>query len=174
MVIQTERGQAEEQIVAALRAVFDASVMNFGSYNLLFATNEPGAQPGETVGEGSLSEGPSAQEEVQQATHLLVGYRREPAEMVLCPVDLNTVLPPNNDDDAVAPKVPVLVNMTNLAGMAAQGSSVEIALSTGRRVKLDIQPEVVFEQTPQTPLHQGLDVEDFYSFLDHFMDTVER
>lgn len=70
--------------------------------------------------------------------------------------------------------MPVLVNLTNLAGMASEDTTVEIALSTGRRVKLDVQTLVTFEQIPGVPLHQQFDVEDFYTFLDHFMDVVER
>ncbi|RJN31033.1 hypothetical protein [Nesterenkonia natronophila] len=177
MVIRTERNPREEQLVAALRAVFDASVMNYGSYNLIYAENIFGREehPELLVAKsGGPSAELSAQEAVESARHLLVGYRREPAELVLCPIDPAALLPLADADGAISPRVPVLVNLTNLAGMASEDTTVEIALSTGRRVKLDIQVFVTFSQIPGVPLHQDLDVEDFYTFLDHFMDVVER
>lgn len=95
MVIRTERSPQEEQLVAAFRAVFDASVMNFGSYNLLYAANLFGREEHPEL--LSSSEAPaaelSAQEAVESARHLIVGYRREPAELVLCPVDPAALLP---------------------------------------------------------------------------------
>lgn len=178
MVIQTERGPQEERLIAAFRAVFDASVMNFGSYNLLYTENLLGHadHPEVLISSKQVPEAQlSAQEAVESSRHLLIGYRREPVEMVLCPVDPAAVLPLADDHDAApSPRVPVLVNLTNLAGMAVEDSTVEIALSTGRRVRLNVQPRVPFPQVPQVPLHQQLDVEDFYAFLDHFMDKVER
>lgn len=167
----------EEQVIAAFREVFDASVMNFGSYNLLYAENLLGGTEYPEFAHLCQTDAGaerSAQEVAEAARHLIVGYRREPAELVLCPMDPAEVLPPARGYGRPPPSVPVLVNITNLAGMAAEDSTVEIALSTGRRVKLDVQPRVVFTQVPETPLNQQLDVEDFYDFLDHFMDVVER
>lgn len=197
MVIHTERSAEEEQLVAALRAAFDASVMNFGSYNLLYARNllgdrdEPAAVVRPEAGE-------SVQENMVRSRNLLVGYRREPVEMVLCPISLADAVhrvhalkqdresPGDGTEEydgaggafpagpTIASTAPVLVNLTNLAGMATEGSTVEIALSTGRRLILDVQETVSLPQLHEVPLHQELDVEDFYSFLDHFMDAVER
>lgn len=177
MVIRTERSPEEDQLVAAFRAVFDASVMNFGSYNLLYAANVLGREEHPEVllsSGGAPAAELSAQEAVESARHLIVGYRREPAELVLCPIDPAALLPPPENDTVPSPRVPVLVNLTNLAGMAAEDTTVEIALSTGRRVKLEVQPQVSFPQISGVPLHQQRDVEDFYVFLDHFMDVVER
>ncbi|WP_022873172.1 hypothetical protein [Nesterenkonia alba] len=168
MVIHTERSPAEEGLIAAFRARFDASVMNFGAYNLLYAENALAAaqSPGEEI---------SAQENLVASRHLLVGYRREPAEMVLCPVNLEEVLTAAAGADvAISRSVPVPVNLTNLAGLAAEDSEVEIALSTGRRVKLQLREQTRFTSLPEVPLNQHRDVEDFYAFLDHFMDAVER
>lgn len=223
MVIHTERSAEEEQLVAALRAAFDASVMNFGSYNLLYARNLLGDRD-EPAGVVRPEAGESVQENMVRSRNLLVGYRREPVEMVLCPVSLSDAVQqvhasvqargeagewadseaggepepsvdsgPSADgkyeaeqhdvagsggtfpaEPAVASTAPVLVNLTNLAGMATEGSTVEIALSTGRRLILDVQETVSLPQLQELPLHQELDVEDFYSFLDHFMDAVER
>lgn len=177
MVIRTDRSPAEEQVVAAFREIFDASVMNFGSYNLLYAENLRGnAEFPEFAHmcETDAAAERSAQEIVEAARHLIVGYRREPAELVLCPMDPALALSFSEGNGRPPPSVPVLVNLTNLAGMAAEDSTVEIALSTGRRVTLDVQAHVAFQKAPDTPLNQHLDVEDFYDFLDHFMDVVER
>ena len=197
MIISTEREGAEARLVAALRATFDASVMNFGSYNLLYAENllgEPigrgaGAaseQTGDETSKGAEREhrergarGLSVQEQVSQARHLLVGYRREPVEMVLCPVGLQEALPRAAGADGHAePSVPLPVNLTNLAGMAVEGTRVELVLSTGHRVRLEVQPAVSFTgldgtASAGTALNQHRDVEDFYAFVDHFMDRVE-
>ncbi|GAA1824007.1 hypothetical protein [Nesterenkonia flava] len=178
MVIHTDRSAAEEQLVAALRAAFDASVMNFGSYNILYAQNLLG---GETGGEATGGSEPSAQETVAQAPHLLVGYRRGPLEMVLCPVDLEAALArvhaisagEGSDQEDVRPSMPVTVNLTNLAAMSADDDVVEITLSTGRKVKLRMCGEVRFDGLSQVRLRQQNDVEDFNDFLDEFFDTVE-
>lgn len=177
MVIRTDRSPEEEKLVTAFREVFDASVMNFGSYNLLYAENLLGhaeyPEFAHRCQEDAAAE-LSAQETAESARHLIVGYRREPAELVLCPLEPAEVLPPSEGQGRPPPSVPVLVNLTNLAGMAAENSTVEIALSTGRRVKLDVQYRVTFTQVPEVPLNQQFDVDDFYDFLDHFMDVVER
>lgn len=179
MVIHTERSREEDRIVAALRSVFDASVMNFGSYNLLYAQNMLGetAHPQEAVAAVQSADAEiSVEKAVTRSQDLLVGYRREPVELVLCPFDAENVLERLGQyDDAVAlAEVPALLNLTNLAGMATNGSLVEIAFSTGLRITLDVQPVVTFDQAPELALHQHLDAEDFFDFLDYFMDRVEQ
>jgi len=170
MIITTERSQSEQHLVDALRATFDASVMNYGSYNILgtvdlLSASEAETRPGDRPGEGSL---------------LLVGYRREPVEIVLCPVDLDEALGRaralrrGEVPSEAAASIPTLVNLTNLAGMATHDNLVELKLSTGRRVQLDLHGHVRFKAFPDIVLHQRKDVEDFYEFIDYFMDTVER
>lgn len=168
MVIFTERSQPEQRLVDALRASFDASVMNFGSYNILCTVDRLGVPPeagaARALG-GSL---------------LLVGYRREPLELVLCPVDLDDALSrveslrKGEEPGPATAAIPTLVNLTNLAGMASQDNVVEVTLSTGRRMKLDLHEQVRFEPCPDIVLHQDRDVRDFYEFIDYFMDVVER
>src|SRR5699024_10756774 len=138
-----------------LRGVFDASVMNFGSYNLLYARNilAQGAQPDDDAASGAAAPQEadvSAQEAVARAAGLLIGYRREPVELVLCPVDTDQVLDRLGEyDDAVAiAEVPALLNLTNLAGMATDDSSVEVLFSTGRRITLQVDSVVQFPQVP--------------------------
>lgn len=199
MVISTERRGTEARLVAALRATFDASVMNFGSYNLLYAENllgeaagpqdsapassrggrgegtaEPGGLEHSSMPDSSMPDS-SVPERVSRARHLLVGYRREPVEMILCPVELGEALPraAKGAGGTAEPSVPLPVNLTNLAGMAVEDSTVELALSTGRRVRLDVQPVVEFAGLAGTELNQRRDVEDFYAFVDYFMDIVE-
>ena len=179
MVIHTERSREEDQIITALRSVFDASVMNFGSYNLLYAQNLLGetARPDDAAAAASrVSADLSVQEAVTRSRDLLIGYRREPVELVLCPLDTEQVLGRLGEyDDAVElAEVPALLNLTNLAGMATEGSQVQIAFSTGRRVTLEVQPVATFPQKPELTVHQHLDAEDFFDFLDYFMDRVEQ
>ena len=170
MATITERDEAAEQLKQALRRTFDASVMNFGSYNILYAANRCAAATAEIDDADS-----SAQQRAASAAHLLVGYRRQPVELVLCPVDLREALPRAAGEDSAepVPSVPVTVNLTNLAGLATDDDGVEITFSTGYRVGLRMCSSVVFEEMPQARIEQRWDVEDFYEFIDFFMDTVE-
>ncbi|GAA1178528.1 hypothetical protein [Nesterenkonia xinjiangensis] len=173
---QPTRGESEERLVSALRGTFDVSVMNFGSYNILYAANLHARDARASGQEHHIS---SVHDGVSLAEHLLVGYRRQPMELVLCPVDLDDVLSrvaraaPDPAADAV-PAVPLPVNLTNLAGMAAEGRQLEIAMSTGHRVVLEVHPQVSFEALPDVTLGQRHDVEDFYDFVDFFMDRLEE
>lgn len=180
MVITTERSRSEQHLVNALRATFDASVMNFGAYNIL-CTTDLGASPDRAEppgGEGSADSARAPSESSE--TLLLVGYRREPVEIVLCPVDLQEaldrveVLRRAELPGAATALIPTLVNLTNLAGMATRDNLVELALSTGRRVTLDLHGQVRLEGFPDIVLHQRKDVDDFFEFIDYFMDTVEK
>ncbi|GAB3189855.1 hypothetical protein GCM10027061_11930 [Nesterenkonia suensis] len=172
---ESPRGEREERLVAALRGTFDVSVMNFGSYNILYAAAVHARELGATEVERHAR---SVQDGVTRAEHLLVGYRREPMELVLCPVDLDEVISRASDAlrgpaDGAAPAVPLPVNLTNLAGMAVDGEQVEIALSTGHRVVLEVHPEVTFDAMPGVTLGQRHDVADFLDFVDFFMDRLE-
>lgn len=170
----THSGPEGDQVClkAALRGTFDVSVMNFGSYNILYAANV-NADGGRRHGQERAVE--TVQDGVSVAEDLLVGYRRSPMELVLCPVDLTEALPRAAGDLQEAPviSVPLAVNMTNLAGMAADGRTVAITLSTGHQVVLEVQPSVHFSDLPQALLDQSRDVQDFYDFVDLFMDTLE-
>lgn len=172
MIIRTDRSDAERSLVAAFRATFDASVMNFGAYNLLYAHNLSASEQNYYDAEQHTS----AQGRAAASPALVLGYRREPAELVLCPVQVDHTLAAVGEGKTpqVQPEVPVLVNLTNLAGMSAEGTAVTITLSTGITVVLDVLETVVFPQLPQIPLRQHRDVADFDAFLDHFMDRVER
>lgn len=177
MVIHTERNRDEEHLIAAFRSIFDVSVMNFGSYNLLYAENllgQTSVTTGGLVQHADQVEELSVQEAVVASRSLLVGYRREPVELVLCPVDPERALKRIGASGKPVPEVPALVNLTNLAGLATDEQTAEIAFSTGRRIRLNLKDRVVFDQVPETPLHQKADVEDFYEFLHYFMDRVEE
>ncbi len=163
--------------MAALRATFDASVMNFGSYNILYAAG--GGAAGD-AGRSGESAGDAVQDQISRATHLLVGYRREPREMVLCPADLDEAVQRargGGEDVEQAPaSVPLPVNLTNLAGIAAEGSRLEIALSTGQHVVLDVRRTPTFSRLPglgEVTIHQERDAADFWTFVDELMDTME-
>ncbi|GAB3179145.1 hypothetical protein GCM10027060_06440 [Nesterenkonia halophila] len=175
---QLERLESEARLMAALRATFDASVMNFGSYNILYAAG--GGAVGDVGGRAGESADDAVQTQVCRAAHLLVGYRREPREMVLCPADLDEAVERARDGgDAVeqAPaSVPLPVNLTNLAGIAAAGSRLEIALSTGRHVELDVRRAPRFPRLPglgDVTIRQERDAADFEAFVDELMDTME-
>ncbi len=203
MVIRTEREPSEGRLVESLRRAFDSSVMNFGSYNILFAVNSqartmaPGAEGthcAEAPRAGRQHARPLSAEGICAFPHLLIGYRRTPAEFVLCPIDLDSALnhqppPPDGEADRLrdaseaasplrvrqqpVPPYPVSIDLTNLAGLATTGQQVQLTLSTGQFIALQIRAQWTFEQTPGVVLHQQRDIDDFYEFVDHFMDLME-
>lgn len=180
MVEPTSRGERERRLIAALRGTFDVSVMNFGSYNILYASNLAAREALAVDRSAQIS---SAHDGVSLAEHLLVGYRRQPTEMVLCPVELAEAMPraAGDAEDPAAgarPTVPLPVNTTNLAGLAADGDAerarVAITLSTGHQVVLDVRGRVSFEELPEVTLDQRRDVGDFSEFVDYFLDRLEE
>ncbi|HIX00424.1 MAG TPA: hypothetical protein H9871_09800 [Candidatus Nesterenkonia stercoripullorum] len=202
MVIRTEREPSEDRLVESLRRAFDSSVMNFGSYNILFAVNSQARSTVPSSEAADPSPGrrttqrhdlPLSADAICAFPHLLVGYRRTPAELVLCPLDLDLALTqqtlsPERTDAVVTaqqeghvtehparpvPVCPLSVDLTNLAGLATTGQHAELTLSTGQLIALQIRPTWTFDQAPAVVLHQQRDVEDFYEFIDHFMDLME-
>ncbi|MDO5633295.1 MAG: hypothetical protein Q4G34_00265 [Micrococcus sp.] len=133
-----------------LRGAFDARVLNHGDYNLVYG------QPSGT------------------ATPLVIGYRRLPRELVLCPVD------PRRPDVSLAadPAEIVTVGLNNIATLADTGSGYQLETVTGHRTWFEVSP------APRVPvgdlsedgtatLDQAADAADFHEFMGEFMDHLD-
>lgn len=149
-----------KEFKGALRELFEDRVMNHGDYTLVYA------QP--------FGPGPS----------LVLGYRRTPLELVLCPVEVGH-LPCISDDahrDAARLTVPIRsLDLTNVATVADTGTGYQVQTVTGFRTgfEVDEAPRILTGATAAESgegtvvVDQGEDAEDFHQFMGHFMDTLD-
>lgn len=137
-----------EQIKARLHAAFDSQIPNFASYNLVAGTG--------VAGSGGLK---------------VIGYRRQPAELIIAPVNANSL---ESSEDAIN------INNTNVNQLAKlSDGGYEVAISSGRVFRFNIPeaPSVDFHVDDAVSIgatiDQKSDAEDFADFMDHFMNTIE-
>lgn len=137
-----------EQVKARLHDAFDSQIPNFASYNLVAATG--------VAGSGGLK---------------VIGYRRQPAEIVLAPV---------NSSDLSASESAITINNTNVNQLAAlSDGGFEIATSTGRVFRFIVpdHPSIDLQLNDAVAvaavIEQADDARDFADFMDHFMNTIE-
>jgi hypothetical protein len=134
-----------------LRGAFDARVLNYGDYNLVY---------GQTSGSG---------------TPYVIGYRRAPHELVLCPVDPSgPEVAPDADPADVA-----TVSLSNVATLADTGSGYQVETVTGFRTWFEVSPVCrvhvgELSETGVTELDQSEDAADFHEFMGGFMDELDR
>lgn len=151
-----------EDLKHLLRGAFDTRVFNHGDFNLVYAQPSGAGNP------------------------WTIGYRRQPLELLLCPVDLEA-LPDVPEDTAIA-----TVALGNVATLADTGTGYQVETVTGFRTWFDVSG------SPRVPLTENLralrslradadagdddgtlvleqedDAEDFHQFMSHFMDTLD-
>lgn len=137
-----------DHVKRLLHEAFDSQIPNFASYNLVAGTG--------IAGSGGLK---------------VIGYRRQPAELVLAPV---------SSTDLSASEAAITINNTNVNQLALlNDGGYEVATSTGRVFRFAIPG------TPSIDVHvddavsvgavidQQIDARDFADFMDHFMNTIE-
>lgn len=149
-----------KELKGALRELFEDRVMNHGDYTLVYA------QP--------FGPGPS----------LVLGYRRTPLELVLCPVEVGH-LPYASDDEhraAVRLTAPIRsLDLTNVATVADTGIGYQVQTVTGfcTGFEVDEAPRILTGATAAgsgegtVVVDQGEDAEDFHQFMGHFMDVLD-
>ncbi|GAA1410522.1 hypothetical protein AUR04nite_12450 [Glutamicibacter uratoxydans] len=137
-----------EQVKERLHRAFDSQIPNFASYNLVAATG--------VAGSGGLK---------------VVGYRRQPAEIVLAPI---------NSSDLSASESAITINNTNVNQLAVlNDGGYEIATSTGRVFRFTVpeHPSLDLQLNDAVSvaavIDQDVDARDFADFMDHFMNTIE-
>lgn len=152
-----------EDLKHLLRGVFDTRVFNHGDFNLVYAQPSGAGNP------------------------WTIGYRRQPLELLLCPVDLD-VLPEVPAETSIA-----TVALGNVATLADTGTGYQVETVTGFRTWFEVsgaprvpltenlrahldalRPSPEQEENDGTlVLEQEEDAEDFHQFMSHFMDTLE-
>ncbi|GAB3666302.1 hypothetical protein GCM10027591_15210 [Zhihengliuella somnathii] len=151
MANETTGIRNDAALKAHLHRAFDDQIPNFGSYNLVYGAGNAG-------GSGCF----------------IIGFRRQPLELVVAPVDPATLTPR---------EAAVSINLTNLSHLAeVRDGSFEVGLSTGRVFRfevtgspsLEVPPSVSPDGGTRTLLEQSLDAEDFTSFMDEFMTRIDE
>ncbi|GAA4362851.1 hypothetical protein [Paeniglutamicibacter cryotolerans] len=136
----------DAELKALLRIAFESQIPNFGSYNLVLATGTSGS-----------------------SAPAVIGYRREPIEVVLAPLNPISLTPKS---------AAIEINITNLSHLAlVNDGGYEIGTSTGRVFRFKV-PASASLDLPDTGhrvlLDQDVDSLDFTEFMDLFMDTLDR
>jgi hypothetical protein len=130
---------SSEDLKAVLRHVFESQIPNYGDYNLVCAV------PG---GDGA-------------AAYFVVGYRWRPAELVFAPFDTATL---------AALEAPTAVNSTNLSHTEeVNAGDFEVGTNTGRIFRFQVGATAPLPDGDERIIEQAGDLEDFGSFLDHFL-----
>lgn len=141
---------SDDVLKQLLHAAFDTQIPNFGSYNLVAGAGSSGS-----------------------AGLKVIGFRREPAELVLCPLNPATLHPTERA---------VSVNNTNVSHVAlVRDGGYEVGTSTGRvyrfnvpaRLSLLIPSGAVPGNGASGILAQDEDAEDFADFMNGFMDLLD-
>lgn len=144
----------------ALHELFESQVINHGDYSVVYA--EP------------CGPGPA----------LVIGYRRTPLELVLCPVELERLPHTSGNEDRVAahPIGPVSsIDLSNVATIADTGTGYLMNAVTGfcagfevegtSRIPVDASPSELGDGA--MVVHQDQQAEDFHEFMAHFMDVLD-
>ncbi|MHA7153469.1 hypothetical protein [Arthrobacter sp. TMN-50] len=146
-----DRAPDSDQLKDSLRKVFDSQIPNYGDYNLVFAANER-YQHRDPDGA-----------RVVTPQYYVVGYRWKPTEIMIAPVDAQTL---------TGAGIPVEINMTNLShALRLAGGHFEVGTSTGRTFRFGVHPEARFSSGPHSRLmiDQRDDHQDFSAFMTAFI-----
>ncbi|WP_083091306.1 MULTISPECIES: hypothetical protein [Rothia] len=131
------------EIAKALHTVFDSQIINYGAYNLVFATGS------------SIYRNPDvAALHEENQTHFLIGYRDTPREAVIAPLTLPEVR---------GTGTPSSIDNTNAARtFELSDLSFGLESTNGTSFTLTFEPKMVVETAKGTGvLDQELDIEDF-------------
>lgn len=153
------------ELQRALREHFEERVLNHGDYSLVFAR--------------PYGPGPA----------LVIGYRREPLELVLCPVDVARLARDGRSAgrEEICPVAPVCsLDLTNVATVADDGVGYRVQAVTGPCVGFEVPDalRVLVDAQGVTAdgravagecavVDQSRDAEDFHQFMGHFMDVLD-
>lgn len=149
-----------EELKRAFRELFEAQVLNHGDYNRVYAQ--------------SSGPGPA----------LLLGYRRTPLELVLCPVDLDHLPRANGDGHRIAARAAgqfTSFDLANVATVADTGTAYQLQSVTGFRTCFEVDgasripagAAAAESGDDMVVLDQGQDAEDFHQFMADFLDAVD-
>ncbi|WP_421082921.1 hypothetical protein [Rothia nasimurium] len=134
---------SSHEIAQVLHTVFDSQIINYGAYNLVFATGS------------SMYRNPDVaalQEEDQR--YFLVGYRETPREAIVAPLSLPSVRGTGS---------PTSIDNTNAARtFALSDTSFGLEMTNGTSFSLTFEPMMTVETDQGTGvLDQSQDIPDF-------------
>jgi hypothetical protein len=147
-------------VTRVLREFFEAQVINHGDYSVVYAD--------------ARGDGPA----------LVIGYRRTPLELVLCPVELIRLPHAGNDGTQIVarPVGPVSsIDLSNVATMADTGTGYQVETVTRFRAAFEVEgtPRLPLDTSPgglgddAVVMFQDQEAEDFHQFMAHFMDVLD-
>lgn len=148
--METLNVESDDVLKRLLHEAFDTQIPNFGSYNLVAAAGSSGS-----------------------AGLKVIGFRREPAELVLCPLNPATLRPTERA---------VSVNNTNVSHVAlVRDGGYEVGTSTGRVYRFNVPARIsllmpsgeVAGHRPSGILAQDEDAAEFAEFMNGFMDLLD-
>ena len=128
-----------------LHPVFDQQIMNYGAYNLVFATGRASRVDGQRDPERDA------------ARNFLLGYRRAPSELVIAPMDPLRMLPVGQ---------PVSIDNTNAVRLMRERHRLLAETTSGLRFILELNPltEITTAYGAEV-LEQEEDLADFFDFV---------
>lgn len=131
------------EIGKALHRVFDTQILNYGAYNLVFAS-----------GSSVYANSDVAAQQQPNQNYFLVGYRDTPREAIIAPLALPAI---------EATGVPTSVDNTNaMRTFIVEGCTYGIELTNGTSFTLTFEPLMPVESHHGSGvLDQQLDIEDF-------------
>ncbi|MFL4476025.1 hypothetical protein ACIPVK_18680 [Paeniglutamicibacter sp. MACA_103] len=150
--METLNVESDDVLKQLLHEAFDSQIPNFGSYNLVAAAGSSGS-----------------------AGLKVIGFRREPAEIILCPL---------NPADLQPTERAVSVNNTNVSHVAlVLDGGYEVGTSTGRVYRFNVPARLslnIPSPTGETTgpgasgiLAQDEDAAEFAEFMNEFMDRLD-
>lgn len=140
----------DAELKRRLRESFDSQIPNYGSYNVVYATG--------IAGSGGC---------------FLIGYRSQPLECIVAPIDALTGEPLG---------VARTVNLTNINEIGVDGmNQVQLGTTTGQVFRFTV-PASLLVRWPENnnsshhevllPLEQSQDAHDFNGFIEKFMSAL--
>lgn len=131
------------EIAKALHTVFDSQIINYGAYNLVFAS---GSAIYRNVDVASLQE--------DEQHHFLIGYRDTPREAIIAPLGLPQIR---------SLGTPTSIDNTNAARtFALTDFDFGMEATNGTSFSLTFEPTPFIETCEGSGmLNQALDIEDF-------------
>ncbi|HIY94070.1 MAG TPA: hypothetical protein H9821_00165 [Candidatus Rothia avicola] len=139
----TEPQLTSSEIAKALHTVFDSQIINYGAYNLVFATGS------------SIYRNPDlASHQEENQSYFLIGYRDTPREAVIAPLSLPEVR---------GTGTPTSIDNTNAARTFSLSEfSFGLESTNGTSFSLTFEPHMTVQTSEGSGvLDQALDIEDF-------------
>ncbi|MDO4917386.1 MAG: hypothetical protein Q3974_07205 [Rothia sp. (in: high G+C Gram-positive bacteria)] len=145
----TETFLTSDDIATRLHPVFDQQIINYGAYNLVFATGSAIYRNPDVA---------ASQDGNQQ--YFLLGYRDSPDELIVAPIGL---------PDLTAAGTPTSIDNTNaIRAYALNANTFGIESTNGSTFILSFQPLTELKTSEGTGiLNQTHDLQDFERFLMH-------